>query len=155
MSEKEKAVQRIREFNRFYMPLLRLLDNHYLGSEYTPTEARVLFEIYENDGCNAAFIAKVMNIDKSYLSRIIRAHEKKGYLTRRVSATDSRAYQLHLTEAGLLLTKDFIQKSNQQVGDMIKPLRQEECTDLIKALNMATAILENCGKAERGLQEER
>ena len=37
MSEKEKAVQRIREFNRFYMPLLRLLDNHYLGSEYTPT----------------------------------------------------------------------------------------------------------------------
>ena len=78
MSEKEKAVQRIREFNRFYMPLLRLLDNHYLGSEYTPTEARVLFEIYENDGCNAAFIAKVMNIDKSYLSRIIRAHEKKG-----------------------------------------------------------------------------
>ena len=43
MAEGKKAVQRIREFNRFYMPLLRLLDTHYLGSEYTPTEARVLF----------------------------------------------------------------------------------------------------------------
>lgn len=75
--EKETTVLKIREFNRFYMPLLRLLDNHYLGSEYTPTEARVLYEIYENDGCNAAYIAKEMNIDKSYLSRIIRAHEKK------------------------------------------------------------------------------
>lgn len=148
MSEKEKAVQRIREFNRFYMPLLRLLDNHYLGSEYTPTEARVLFEIYENDGCNAAFIAKVMNIDKSYLSRIIRAHEKKGYLIRNVSATDSRTYHLHLTEAGLLQTKDFIQKSNQQIGDIIKSLRQEECMQLIKALNTTTAILKNCNKAE-------
>ena len=80
MAEGKKVVQRIREFNRFYMPLLRLLDTHYLGSEYTPTEARVLFEIYENDGCNAAFIARVMNIDKSYLSRIIRAHEKKRSL---------------------------------------------------------------------------
>ena len=49
MTEKEKVIYRIRAFNRFYMPKLRLLDNHYLDSEYTPTEARVLFEIYEND----------------------------------------------------------------------------------------------------------
>lgn len=148
MLEREAAVQRIREFNRFYMPLLRLLDNHYLGSEYTPTEARVLFEIYENDGCNAAFIAKLMNIDKSYLSRIIRIHEKKGYLTRTVSTTDSRAYHLHLTELGLIQTKDFIKKSNQQIEDIIKSLHQEECVELIKALNTATSILENCNKAE-------
>lgn len=148
MSEREKTVHRIREFNRFYMPLLRLLDNHYLGSEYTPTEARVLFEIYEHDGCNAASIARVMNIDKSYLSRIIRAHEKKGYLTRKVSETDSRAYQLHLTEPGLMLTKDFIRKSNQEIGDIIQPLRQEECTELVQALNTITAILENCGRTE-------
>lgn len=58
MSEKEKLIYRIRAFNRFYMPKLKLLDNHYLNSEYNPTEARVLFEIYENDGCNAAYIAK-------------------------------------------------------------------------------------------------
>lgn len=148
MSEKEKAVHRIREFNRFYMPLLRLLDNHYLGSEYTPTEARVLFEIYENDGCNAAFIAKVMNIDKSYLSRIIRSHEKNGYLIRTVSETDSRAYHLHLTESGLLLTNDFIQKSDQQIGDTIKSLRQKEYTELMKALDTVTAILERCGISE-------
>ena len=148
MSEKENAVQRIREFNRFYMLLLRLLDNHYLGSEYTPTEARVLFEIYQNDGCNAAFIAKVMNIDKSYLSRIIRTYEKKGYLVRTVSDTDSRAYQLYLTETGLFMIEDFIEKSNQQVGEIIKPLNRKECVKLINALNTATVILEGCSKAE-------
>ena len=141
MSEEEHAVLRIREFNRFYMPLLRLLDNHYLGSEYTPTEARVLFEIYQNDGCNAAFIAKMMNIDKSYLSRIIRLHEKKGYLRRTVSTIDSRAYQLHLTEAGFLITKDFIAKSNQQIGDMIQSLQPNECAELIEALEKVTSIL--------------
>lgn len=148
MSEKEKAVQRIREFNRFYMPLLRLLDNHYLGSEYTPTEARVLFEVYENDGLNAAHIAKTMNIDKSYLSRIIKAHEKKGYLIRSVSASDSRVYHLHLTELGLVQTKDFIQRSNQQIGDIIQSLNREECAELMKALNTITSILESCNKAK-------
>lgn len=148
MEEKERAVQRIREFNRFYMPLLRLLDNHYLGSEYTPTEARVLYEIYENDGCNAAFIAKVMNIDKSYLSRIIRSYEKKGYLTRTVSTTDSRAYHLNLTEEGMARITDFIRKSNRQIEDMIKTLDQDQCTELIDALNKTTAILGNCKNAE-------
>lgn len=148
MEEKERAVQRIREFNRFYMPLLRLLDNHYLGSEYTPTEARVLYEIYENDGCNAAFIAKVMNIDKSYLSRIIRSYEKKGYLTRTVSTTDSRAYHLNLTEEGMARITDFIRKSNRQIEDMIKTLDQDQCTELIDALNKTTVILGNCKNAE-------
>lgn len=148
MSEKEKAVLRIREFNRFYIPLLRLLDNHYLGSEYTPTEARVLFEIYEHDGCSAAYIAKAMNIDKSYLSRIIRAHEKKGYLARTVQETDSRVYRLHLTESGLSLTEDFIQKSNREVGDIIQALGEEECTKLMNALDTTMAILGNCSNAE-------
>ena len=147
--DKEKTILRIREFNRFYMPLLRLLGNHYLGSEYTPTEARVLFEIYENDGCTAACIARIMNIDKSYLSRIIKAHESKGYLTKVVSAADARAHHLHLTQAGLLLTQDFIDKSNRQIGDIIKPLRPEDCAELIKAMNTVTTILENCRTAEQ------
>ena len=148
MSGKMDAVERIREFNRFYMPLLRLLDNHYLDSEYTPTEARVLFEIHENDGCNAAFIAKEMNIDKSYLSRIIRNHEKKGYVRREASAADSRVYHLHLTEAGLSRTEDFIQKSNWQIRKIIRPLHPEECRELMKALDKITEILEKCSMTE-------
>lgn len=58
MQVKEKAVSSAREFNRFYLPKLGLVGNHYLGSEYSPTEARVLYEVYENDGCNAAYIAR-------------------------------------------------------------------------------------------------
>lgn len=71
---------KIRAFNRYYMPSMNLLGDHYLGSEYSITEARVFFEIHENQGCNAAHIAQLMNIDKSYLSRIIKKQEKKGTL---------------------------------------------------------------------------
>lgn len=144
--ERKETVQRIREFNRFYMPLLRLLDNHYLGSAYTPTEARVLYEIYECHGCNAAHIAKEMNIDKSYLSRIIRSHEKNGFIIREISSEDSRAYHLYLTEAGVRLTEDFIQKSNEEVEEMIYTLPRENCLELIHALDTVTDILKTAKK---------
>lgn len=145
---KRETVEKIREFNRFYMPAMDLLGNHYLGSEYSVPEARVFFEIYKHSGCNAAHIAKTMNIDKSYLSRIIKNHEKNGYLIRKVSEKDSRVYNLYLTEKGKQKTEDLIQKSNQQIEELIQPLQQSECDRLQEALNMVMNILEKCG--ERG-----
>lgn len=141
MNEKDRVIYRVREFNRFYMPALGLLGNHYLNSEYSATEARVLFEVYENDGCKAAYIAKTMNIDKSYLSRIVKSHEKNGYLYRTVSEKDSRSFDIHLTEKGIERTEDFILKSNQQIGKIIEPLNTEESEQLFDALNTIIDIL--------------
>lgn len=148
MRKKENAILRIREFNRFYMPALDLLGNHYLGSEYSAVEARVLFEVYEKDGCNAAYIAKTMNIDKSYLSRIIKSHEKNGYLVRVKSVNDSRSFDIHLTEAGLKRTMSLIQKANLQIEHMLGPLDEHECQRLIDALNVTTEILKECNNVE-------
>lgn len=145
MKDRENTVLRIREFNRFYMPALDLLGNHYLGSEYCATEARVLFEAYENDGCNAAHIANAMHIDKSYLSRIIRRYEKEGYLFRTVSEHDQRSLDLHLTEAGQERAQDFIRRSNQQIGGIISSLSEEECEALVDALGRVMDILKKCG----------
>lgn len=144
MKEKEKAVQRIREFNRFYLPELGLLDNRYLGSDYSPAEARALFEAYENDGCNAAYIARTMNIDKSYLSRIIRAYEKNGYLIRTVSQQDSRSFDIHLTKKGVNLAEELIKKSDCQIENIIEALSKEEYVSLAEALDTVSDILKKC-----------
>lgn len=146
MTEKENAISRIREFNRFYMPAMDLLGNHYLGSEYSVAEARVLFELYASGGCNATHIANTMNIDKSYLSRIIKKHEKNGYLTRTVSKKDSRSLDIHLTETGITRAEDFIQKSNQQIGEIIAPLSEKEAEELTTALDQITSILKKAAQ---------
>lgn len=148
MKEKKNAVLRIREFNRFYMPALDLLGNHYLGSEYSAAEARVLFEVHEHDGCNAAYITKAMNIDKSYLSRIIKSHEKNGYLVRVKSENDSRSLDIHLTEAGRIRTESLIRQSNLQIEQMLGPLNEHECKRLIDALNVTTELLKECNNIE-------
>jgi len=45
--EQINLISKVREFNRLYMPTMKLLGNHYLGSEYSVAEARVFFEKYE------------------------------------------------------------------------------------------------------------
>ncbi len=136
-----ETIAKIRTFNRFYMPSMNLLGDHYLGSEYSVTEARVFFEIYENEGCNAAHIAQLMNIDKSYLSRIIKKHEKSGYIHSERSAGDSRSYHLFLTNAGKTRAEDFIRKSNEEIGKAINGLSSEEEHQLTEALETVTRLL--------------
>ena len=145
---KESTVLQIRAFNRFYLPAMNLLGNHYVDSEYCATEARVFFEVYERDGCNAADIAKKLNIDKSYLSRILTSHEKCGYITRTRSKSDARAYDLHLTESGLALTEDLIRRSNEDIGRIIASFNDEQCLKLKEALNTVTEILRSAGGDE-------
>lgn len=139
-----ETVYKIREFNRFYMPAMDLLGNHYLGSEYSVPETRIFFEIYTNSGCNAAYIARTMNIDKSYLSRLLKKHEKNGYLYKKISEKDSRSYELYLTEKGKHKAEDFIQKSNQQIDALIHQLNENDCALLREALDTIITILNKC-----------
>jgi Transcriptional regulators len=132
------------------MSSMNLLGNHYLGSEYSVTEARIFFEIYENEGCNAAHIAKAMNIDKSYLSRIIKSHEKNGYIRRIASESDGRSYYLYLTESGVRRAEDFIRKSDEEIGEIIEPLANEECVSLVQALSMVIDLLNESRKQREG-----
>lgn len=134
-------VEKVREFNRFYMPYMNLLGNHYLGSEYSVPEARVLFEIYSREGCNATYITRQMNLDKGYLSRILKKHEKRGYIHREQSVADGRSYALFLTNAGRRRTEDFIRKSNEEIETILRPLSSESQRELVEALNTVMRVL--------------
>ena len=136
-----KVIEKVREFNRFYMPAMRLLGNHYLGSEYSATEARVFFEIYQNEGCNAAHIANVMQIDKSYLSRILMGHERNGFLQRIPSREDRRSYHLYLTQKGRDRTDEFIRTSNEEIETILQKLSESEKLQLVQALDRVIELL--------------
>lgn len=140
--QKDTLVNKIRAFNRFYMPAMNLLNNHYLGSEYSVTQARIFFEIYEHEGCTAAHIAQTMNIDKGYLSRILISHERNGYIKRIPSGEDGRSLQLYLTEIGTQRAEEFIRKSNAEIGTIIHSLSSVEMNALADALDTITTLLQ-------------
>ena len=143
-----ELIQKVRAFNRYYMPAMKLLGNHYLGSEYSVTEARIFFEVYENEGCQASHIAQTMNIDKSYLRRILAAYEKQGYLRRKSSATDRRAYALYLTKKGKQRAEEFIRMSNEEIGHILGNLTEEEQRCMEAALDTIIHLLSKGGNHE-------
>ena len=75
MNKKDLMVKEIRNYNRFYTDFLGILDQKILDSQYSLTEARILYEINVIKNCNAKKIMDIINIDRGYMSRII----KKSY----------------------------------------------------------------------------
>ena len=96
------------------------------------------------ESCNAAHIAAVMNIDKSYLSRIITSHVKNGYIQRTPSNDDGRSYALFLTGKGKQQAEQLIHiihKSDNEIGNLLQNLSKDENTRLADAFGTITELL--------------
>lgn len=124
----------IREFNRFYTNILGLLDQHILNSDFSLTDARILFELNEIGCCMANALSTKLNVDKSYMSRIIGRFEKKGLISKKISREDNRANFIELTEEGSRVIDNLIETSNCQIGQLLAPLSEEECHEIYKAM---------------------
>lgn len=96
----DQYVHDIRAFNRFYTNVIGLLDQYILNSKYSLPEVRILYELYHTEGLTASEIITSLNIDKGYLSRLIRQFEKKKLVSKKSSAKDGRFSHLYLTAAG-------------------------------------------------------
>src|SRR5229473_2283945 len=91
----EDRVAAVRRFNRFYTRQIGVLRKTFLDSPYSLGEARVLYEIASNGSPTASEIARSLDLDPAYLSRVLRNFEKRGLIQRRTSPKDGR--QSHLT----------------------------------------------------------
>lgn len=94
----KKIIYDIRQFNRFYTKVLGLFNNQILDTDYSLTETRILFEISERTECIANNLVQELNIDRSYMSRILRRFEKEELIEKRSSIKDSRKNLLFLTK---------------------------------------------------------
>lgn len=129
-------VTEIRGFNRFYTNILGLLDQHIIDSGYSLTEARILFEISKTETCTANQLCSVLDIDRSYMSKIINKFEKKELISRQVSNTDNRNIEIHMTEEGMAVFHDLNNRANKQIEDLISKLESEDCEKLINSIRI-------------------
>lgn len=141
MKQATDIIGRIREFNRFYTVNLGMLNRRFLGSEYSVTETRILFELNTDDRCTANVLTEKLHIDKSYMSRILKSFEKRGLVTKQVSPEDGRAFILHLTETGRRETARLIESTNRQIAAWVAPLSAGERAELGQAMDVITAHL--------------
>lgn len=153
MDNKKDIVERIREFNRFYTVLIGTLNTHFLDSEYSVTETRILFELISYEDCNAKNLIENLHIDKSYMSRIIKSFEKKKLITKRMSEQDHRAYTIRLTNKGKKEVTALIDRTNYQISELISDLNIEECKKICIAMDLITDYLSR-NNSERIIENE-
>ncbi len=46
-------------------------NTRYSDTAYSSMQARILFELFTHNGCSQTEIVNILNVDKSYLSRIL------------------------------------------------------------------------------------
>lgn len=131
----------IRKFNRFYTNILGLLDRHMLDSEFSLSEARVLYEIGHTKNCTAKNLMQELSMDSGYLSRIVKHFEKQGLIDRRQSTEDRRLYYLCLTDKGQKTLIDLNGLSDRYISNMIAKLQEEDLGKLVDSMKAIENVL--------------
>jgi DNA-binding MarR family transcriptional regulator/GNAT superfamily N-acetyltransferase len=133
-SDFDARITAIRRFNRFYTREIGVLRKGFLGSPFSLGEARVLYEIGQRDRPTASEIARALDLDAGYLSRLLRTFEARGLIARTVSDKDARQAHLALTAQGVKAFEPLEQSSQNSAANTLRKLSPQDQTRLIAAM---------------------
>ena len=137
----EALTEKFRHFNRFYTEKIGVLNNRLVDSEFSLTEARVLYEIAHQSGQSAQDLQQLLHIDRGQLSRILKDFENKGLIKRVADTQDARKKNLHLTQAGDKAFAKLNQLSQNTMRQLLSDLTNAQQSKLLSAINDLEACL--------------
>lgn len=124
----------VRAFNRDYTRRIGVLRDGLLDSPYSLTEVRVMYELAHRRGVGAAQLAADLDLDRGYLSRLLKRFERRGLLRREASIRDARRQHLGLTAAGRKAFAPLERRSQQQVRRMLSGLDRQRLHAVLDAM---------------------
>jgi DNA-binding MarR family transcriptional regulator/GNAT superfamily N-acetyltransferase len=136
-----QRVDAVRRFNRFYTKQIGLLHEKLLRSEFSLTEARVIFELARQEQTTASRLIHELGLDGGYVSRILRQFEKRGLLAKKPSPTDGRLTLLQLREKGKKVFAAIDARSREQIEAVLKGLPTDGQRRLVEAMNTVAGLL--------------
>ena len=137
----EDPVAAVRAFNRLYTNVIGVLRGGYLGTPYSLTEARLLFELGQRDSTEVSALRRGLDIDAGYLSRILSRFEADGLITRRKSGTDARRQVITLTPDGRALQQRLDASAVEQIGTLLASLGEHAQQRLVSCVREITQVL--------------
>jgi DNA-binding MarR family transcriptional regulator/predicted N-acetyltransferase YhbS len=139
-------IDAIRRFNRFYTRRIGVLHEGLLQSAFTLAETRVLWELAhaaDPIGPTATELARTLELDAGYLSRLLRGLKERGLIKSARSDADARQLHLSLTPAGRRAFAPLEQRSQQEVSSLLATLTEAEQQELQQALQRVERLLDD------------
>ena len=119
-------IHTIREFNRFYTQKIGVLGGGLLDTEYSLTEARVLYELANREEVLANDLVRDLELDAGYVSRILSRFQQRALIKRERSAQDARKSHVRLTAKGRKLFAALDNRACDEVRELLLPLPASE-----------------------------
>lgn len=134
-------VARVRAFNRLYTGVIGVLAEGLVGTEYSLSEARVLYELEQQGVTEVTELRRRLDLDAGYASRLLSRLESRGVLTRERSETDARRQLIRLTEVGRSEQHSIEQLTIAQVGELLGQLSEEDQHRLLSSMQAITNLV--------------
>ncbi|TGV09849.1 MarR family transcriptional regulator [Mesorhizobium sp. M8A.F.Ca.ET.173.01.1.1] len=137
----KERIDAVRAFNRFYTRQIGVLDEGWLKSTFSLTEARVLYELAHRDGLVASDLVRDLGLDPGYVSRLLKKFEERGLVEREATEADARRASIALTPAGREAFAPLNQDSHDQVRALLDRLAPVDQDRLVKAMRIVQYLL--------------
>lgn len=129
-----QTIKQIRDFNRFYTKILHLTDRYHLKTQFTLLESRILIEI-DQGMTSANQLGQFLNLDKGYMSRILRRLKDDDILVEKPHDQDKRIKVLNLTAKGAEILAEINQRADNQIQTIFKRIPPKDVDQVVA--NMA------------------
>src|SRR6476469_6223839 len=137
-----QAIERVRAFNRSWTEVLGLLDRHLLETNYTLTEARILFELGRSRvGVDRLDLRDRLAIDQSFLGRVLSGSLRSGLVSVVRDDADGLRHRLSLTAMGRIAYRDLDKRSAKQIRAMLVPLSLDQRRSMLESLTVLPALV--------------
>ena len=130
----EQRITAVRRFNRFYTRQIGLLREGYLESPFSLTQVHVLYELAHREDPTASKLARDLELDAGYLSRILGGFERRGLVDKRRSEADGRQALLRLTERGWEAFAPLDRRSHDDIGALLNRMPEAEQERAVEAM---------------------
>lgn len=97
--------------------------------------------VRNNGAISMTDLCAKLNIEKGSLTSMVDDLTQKGYVIREKDLTDRRKYLITITEKGIKLASDFMEKLSDQLEEKLYRLSNEDQLRYIEAINTLQYIL--------------
>ena len=118
-----------------------MLGEGLLGSPFSLTEARVIWELAHRGRTTARELGSELGLDPGYLSRILRGFETRGLIARQTADNDARQSILTLTRSGEAAFAKLNTRSQSEIAAMLETLSPESQHRLVESLRVVEEVL--------------